>query len=162
MMRKLAISGLVAALLCVGAAVTVRAADKDDEPSGLGSWWDGLFGGKDKPAPKKSEPLVEEEKPAAPSPAERADVVRQRELKAYFRRIAVCDRLMDIAYEKNDTDMIRRVEELMEQVGEVYVKRTAGLAADGPDDEAPRPRDKAKQAAPRGGERNRGTGEDER
>jgi hypothetical protein len=157
-MRKLAMRGLLAALLGAGLAVAVRAAE-GDEPAAAPSLWDGLFGGgKKQPAVKKQEP--EAERPPEPSPAERAEAVRRHEYKEYFRRIQVCDRLMEIATLRNDLEMQRRVEELTEKVGQLYEQRTAGLDFSGAES-VRRPRDRGRAGAAREPNRNRGAGEGE-
>jgi hypothetical protein len=159
-MRKLAVRGLLAALLCAGLAPAVRAAE-GDEPAPASPWgalWDGLFGGGEKPAAKKLEP--EAERPPEPTPAESAETVRRRELNEYFRRMAVCDRLLEIAAQRNDLDMERRVNELVEKVGQLYQQRTAGLdSSEGP--AARKPRDRGRAGAARGQDRNGGAGEGE-
>jgi hypothetical protein len=118
----------MAAVLVVGLSAAIAAAqDRDDglKPAAAGSgWWTGWFGGKDKPEAKKEaadRPLAE------PSLVERAEAVRQRELKNYLRRIDVCDKLAQIAEDNNDQQMLSQVEEMKERVWAVYQQRTAHL-----------------------------------
>ena len=164
-MRKLAVQGMLAAALCAGLAVTATAAEDDDTPpahTGLAGWWDGLFAAKEKPPEKaeKKKKVEVVEKPVGPSASERAERDRRREYEAWFRRMAVCDRLMEIAFAKNDLDMQRRVEELMEQVTALYEQRTAGLGG-GEDDEVRKPRERTRTGGARGGKPAVNTGEGE-
>jgi hypothetical protein len=165
-MRKLAIRGLLAAALCAGLALTVRAAADGDEPaapSGLSAWWNGLFGSADKPAEKtdktekkKTEPV---DKPAKMPVLER-EAVKRRERNALVRRLAVCDRLREVAHQKNDHDLERRIDELEEKINNLYLQRTAGLGQNDIADETP-PKEKAKADAANASNRVRNTGEDE-
>ena len=160
-MRKLAVRGLLAALLCAGLAPAVRAAEGDEPAAPASPWgalWDGLFGGGEKPAAKKKEP--EAERPPEPPPAERAEVVRDREKDEYFRRMKVCDRLLEIAALRNDEDMVRRVNELVEKIGLLYEQRTAGLDFSGGEG-VRRPRDRGRSGAAREQNRNGGAREGE-
>jgi hypothetical protein len=122
----------MATALVLGLAVSVAAAEeKDDWPkpasSGSGGWG-GWFGGKDKPEAKKEAA----DRPApGPSPAERAEVVRQLELKNYLRRIDVCDKLAQVAEDTNDQRLLSQVEEMKERVWAVYQQRTANLVSAG-------------------------------
>lgn len=52
---------------------------------------------------------------------------RAREESDYFRRLDACDRLMEIAIQRNDMAMQRQVEELQSRVQDVYNKRTSFL-----------------------------------
>jgi hypothetical protein len=145
-MRKLAMRGLLAALLCAAVAPSVR-----------GGLLGALFGG-EKPAASQPEP--EAERPPEPPSAERAEAVREREKREYFRRMAVCDRLLEIAALRNDADMERRVNELVEKIGLLYEQRTAGLDFSG-DEGGRRPRDRDRNRSAAARERNRNGAEGE-
>jgi hypothetical protein len=54
---------------------------------------------------------------------------RSREEAALLRRLAVCDKLMEIAVQTGDRDLMRRAEELDARARAVYAQRT-GLGAD--------------------------------
>ncbi len=155
-MRKLGVRAL-AALFCAGLAVSVAVADDTEagtSSAAKGSWWPGSwFTGQAKPDEKKptakAEPVDE-----GPSLADRAADVRQREQKAYLRRVEACDRLQEIALETNDAALQRQVEQLTQQVFEVYKQRTASPfgggrfeAADG-FTEMPAPKKKAEKVKP--------------
>jgi hypothetical protein len=124
-MRGVGKKGMAAALV-LGLAVSVGAAqDRDDGPKPASSGkMAGWFGGKDKAEAKKDpadRPLP------GPSVVERAEAVRQRELKNYLRRIDVCDKLAQIAEDTNDQQLLSQVEEMKERVWAVYQQRTANL-----------------------------------
>src|SRR5207245_2565264 len=67
-------------------------------------------------APVKAAPAVDE-----------AAQQRNREEAAYLRRLAVCDKLKQIAYQTNDEKLQRQAEQLDERVWEVYSQRIANL-----------------------------------
>lgn len=140
-MRKLAIRGLLAAALCAGLALTLRAADDGDEPApptGLRAWWNGLFGGNNKPPDKTDKPEKKKtetvDKPARPPLLDR-EAVKRRERNALVRRLAACDRLREVAQQKNDHDLERRIDELEEKINNLYRQRTAGLGQNESEDE---------------------------
>jgi hypothetical protein len=58
---------------------------------------------------------------------EMADI--KREQAAYFRRLAVCDQLRDVALKNNDESLRRQAEELEAQASAIYFKQTARLPA---------------------------------
>jgi hypothetical protein len=58
---------------------------------------------------------------------EMADI--KREQAAYFRRLAVCDQLRDVALKNNDENLRRQAEELEAQASAIYFKQTAHLPA---------------------------------
>jgi hypothetical protein len=57
---------------------------------------------------------------------EMADI--KREQAAYFRRLAVCDQLRDVALKNNDENLRRQAEELENQASAIYFKQTAHLS----------------------------------
>jgi hypothetical protein len=73
---------------------------------------------KTKPAPVKPTPVVDE-----------AAAVRSREETAYLRRVAVCDRLKQVALQNNDQELVKMAEQLEERAWVVYSQRTAQLPA---------------------------------
>jgi hypothetical protein len=160
-MRKRAIHGLLAAALLAALATAARAADDDDapppkpQPSGFSALWNGWFGSKPKPAEKVEKKPEPPAKPTGPTAAER-DALMRRERDANIRRLQVCDRLRAVAQLHNDEDMLRRLEELEEQVDALYKQRAMGLQQASVTDEAPPEKPK-----PRGSHRNRNSREDE-
>jgi len=161
-MRAAWIAGLALGLL---AAAGVAAADdaSDDAsakppPTRQGTTWTwsqlgGLFGGADK-APA---PTITVEKPAATRPAAASRAISPvqketrdlaREEAAFTRRLAVCDKLKQIAMETNDPKLQHEAELLEERATSVYHQRTDHLAdtvrtpaavEQLPDDHAPEP-----------------------
>ncbi len=142
-MRKLATWGLEVALV-VGLGVTVAFAGDDagDAPTSTPkSWFGGWFGSKDtKETPKKADPKAKkppEKKAAADAkPVPAGEAQRAREEAALLRRLAVCDRLMEIAVRTNDNDLLRRAEQLDERVRRAYSQRTARTPGAGADFES--------------------------
>jgi hypothetical protein len=53
----------------------------------------------------------------------------EREKNAYWRRLAVCDRLKEVALQTNDMALMRQVEEVEQQVFEVYKMRSGMTGA---------------------------------
>jgi hypothetical protein len=167
-MRNQAIRGLLAAALCAALVTAARAAATDDDetpppkqaaPSGIGAWWNNMFGDKPKPPEKTEKKKVE--RPVKPSvrTAAQQEVLMRREREANLRRLAVCGRLKEIAAQQNDDDMLRRIEKLEDDINQLYEQRTLGLQQ-GVDDE-PKPQDKPKPYAARASTRNRDTMEDD-
>ncbi len=128
-MRKLGVRAL-AALFCAGLAVSVAAAgdtDTDAAPPPKSGWWPATWFNST-PKPEEKKPVVKKDvADEVPSPAE----LRAREQKAYFRRLAVCDRLREIAIQTHDDALERKVEQLSQQVFDVYMHRTAGVLGTG-------------------------------
>jgi len=68
--------------------------------------------------------------PGGPPPSLKSlEEERAKEQNAYFRRIEVCDRLMQIALQTNDSALLRQVEDLEKQAFDLYQKRTGVAAA---------------------------------
>jgi hypothetical protein len=87
-----------------------------------------------KSAPKKSDLNKDEanksdnvSKEPTKHEKEMADI--KREQAAYFRRLAVCDQLRDVALKNNDENLRRQAEELESQASAIYFKQTAHLSA---------------------------------
>lgn len=87
----------------------------------------------EKPAPKPAPPKETAEKPAPaprkPSAAETAASAREREEKAYLRRLAVCLKLHEIAETTKDEELERKASELEARNWTLYTERTHRLAA---------------------------------
>jgi hypothetical protein len=135
-MRRVGAGGLLTALI-VGLAMSGTVlggpfGGNDLSPSGdsssgakKGNWWDGWTGGKAKEAKKAP---VTVERPLAPNPAETMAFEQQRQMNAYLRRVAVCDRLRDIAFQNNDTELQRQADQLELRAWEIYRQHTANVA----------------------------------
>ena len=87
-----------------------------------------------KPEPKKPEGKqkkdsakkpVENSKP--PTVADRTAAERAREEMVLMRRLEACDKLKEIALQRNDSDLFRRAEVLDERARTTYAQRTAYL-----------------------------------
>jgi hypothetical protein len=90
--------------------------------------WVGPFKDWNTPPPK---PVVKKKDPPAPPKptiAEQVQAARYREQADLLRRMAVCDKLMEIAVRNNDADLIRKVEQLQERANNVYTDHSASLA----------------------------------
>jgi len=136
-MRRRWRGGVVIALL-LGLRLSGGAAAA--EPPARGQWraapiWKKWFPD-EKPAPKPPprEPDREvarklEPAPAAPSPLDVAAAERDREEKAYLRRLNVCLKLNEIAEANKDEVLAREVQRLEERIWSVYSERTGRLTA---------------------------------
>ncbi len=85
--------------------------------------------GEKKMPAKKQDITIEEESseqyvPTGPTSAE----IFAREEANYFRREAVCDKLMDIALQTVDQDLQRKAEQLLHRSWEFFQKRTNQLS----------------------------------
>ena len=132
MMRRFPAGALAA--LCLAAAVASAQAPASkaskaskEEPS----WWDGLFGGKPKAEPKK--PTGDGTKSVADKNSEHDKVWR-----AYFRRLAVCNRLREVALETNNESLEDEANRLEAMAWRLYSEQSSkllGVAAVGMDAE---------------------------
>jgi len=137
-MRTLGVWGIGTALLLgLGAAAPAGekpAAGDDSQPAARqdGGHFLNWFSGPPKPAANKN---ADRKKPdvavkASPAPVvDTAAAVRAREEAAYLRRLAVCDKLQEVAQDTNDGELSRLAEQLAEQAWQVYLQRTAQLPA---------------------------------
>ncbi len=92
------------------------------------SWFTALFGTPDKAKEvQEVQPSQAEAVPEMPSVAERAARTLQREKNALLRRMQVCDRLRQIAFDTSDAELERRANDLEEQARRIYDRRTAHL-----------------------------------
>lgn len=78
-----------------------------------------------KPSPaKKAEPP----KPQEPSLADVAAAAKNREDADLLRRLAVCDKLREIALRNDDTELLQKVDVLLTRARAAYEQRSAMLA----------------------------------
>jgi hypothetical protein len=124
-------AGRVAAALALGLTVSAAAAqepsgDRPSQPAGKASGWGGWFGGKAKAGDKAAEPAAK----SPPSVAAQAARDRDRQEKAFYRRLKVCDRLAEIALQTYDEELGRQAEELAARVFEIYRRQNGAGPAD--------------------------------
>jgi hypothetical protein len=93
--------------------------------------WDQEPDAPKKPAPKpKKTPAKKEAVAPKPAPAvDQGAAQRAREEAALLRRLAVCDKLKEIAIRTNDSDLLARVEALDERARAAYTQHTASMKA---------------------------------
>ena len=132
-MRKVG-AGRVAALLCLGLALsaTPAPAQYKPEPTMQGNWFRDLFGSPPQPEVKS----VEMERPTTKS--DKA-VVLQRLQKILDRRRAVCLRLHEIALETNDEALEAEADRLDEMAFQLYQAKSNRLLGLGGSSAAARP-----------------------
>jgi len=125
--------GIVLLLLVPGGMVARAGGPPEQSPA----WVKRMFGPAAKPAPAKPKtpPVAVAKAPVdkAPAPArptskvDEAAVQRDRELQVLLRRQAVCLKLMRIAMDTNDDELMRKAEQLDERARGIYAQRTADL-----------------------------------
>lgn len=128
-MRQLVVLSIAGGLI----AGSVLQAE-DTVPAKKGIWFPTFkAAGKADESPKSkakdNEALDELEKANAERSARRKKLAGQidREEQDYFRRLEVCDRLMDQAIRDGDQDLVRKLEQLQERIQQVYDRNTASL-----------------------------------
>jgi len=136
-MRRLGVWGIAVAVLVGLGAAAVAWAEEPDAGAKAGWFGGGWFGSKPAAAksdkPKAEKPKAEKAKgeaaAKAPPVVDAAAEARSREEEAYFRRLAVCDKLQQIADSTNDTELQGLALQLSERVYAVYMQRIAHLPA---------------------------------
>jgi hypothetical protein len=139
-MRGLATLGLAIAL-GLGSVGAARADDDSDssgtaKPSSnpLGFHWSPVFvhavgwdqeqNAPKRPAPKPKKPPVKKEEAKKPTVVDQSTLARAREEASLLRRLAVCDKLREIAIRTNDGELLRRVDALDERARMTYSVHT--------------------------------------
>jgi len=112
--------GLTVALgLCVAGATLA------EEPGSDPGWWSRVFGrGSSAPAIRKEE--KREDQPASRVPSSGSRPTAQAD---YWRRLEVCDRLREIAFQTGDSDLMRKVDQLEQRVSDAYVQQSKHATA---------------------------------
>jgi hypothetical protein len=135
-----------ALLVGLSAGALALAGDADDvkpapaRPGWLSRWFGGKPPAADKkdkkdkkpaPAPKDKKPGANKDKEAAkkPPPANSPASLRGREMADYLRRLQVCDRLMQVAYDTHDEELQRQIEQLNERIWTTYQLRCERVPA---------------------------------
>ena len=120
--------GGAAALAVLGLCVAARAADDGTAAANDSHWWDKLVPvafrkSEPPPAPGSKPRFGQETAPAAPptpaAPVAKA-IPRESDDEALFRRLAVCDRLKQVAIDTDNPDLERQVTLLEQRVYQVY------------------------------------------
>jgi hypothetical protein len=110
-------------------ASTVLADDDPPPPKPPTSGFVGPFKEWNKPAPKPEvKKKVDPPPPRKPTITEQVQAARYREQADLLRRMAVCDKLMEIAVHNNDAELIRKVEQLQERANNLYTEHAVSLA----------------------------------
>jgi hypothetical protein len=119
--------GGTAAALVLGLTVSARAAEDGAAPSSGGHWWDKLnpFAAKKADAPQIPPTVpVPANTAAATAPAAGPTAVpRESDDEAFHRRLAVCDRLKQIAFSSDNKELEQRAEALEARAYQVYNRR---------------------------------------
>jgi hypothetical protein len=121
----------LAAGLAVGIVTTSVQADDDPPPPPKApptGGWVGPFKDWNKPAPKPEAKKTDTPVPHKPTIAEQVQAARYREQADLLRRMAVCDKLREIAVRTGDTELSRRVDQLEERANNVYSEHAVKLA----------------------------------
>jgi hypothetical protein len=134
-MRGVRLWGVTAALI-VGLGGAVAAADGPDidvkaaAPKGLLS---GLFSNKSKPPAKSAAKGKSAEEPPAPLPSvDNLSAERQHYINAFLRRMAVCDRLREVAQQTGNDALEEQANQLEDRATEIFRRQTNGLPAPAP------------------------------
>jgi hypothetical protein len=116
--------------LALGATANTVFADDDPPPvrKGRESGWAGPLKEWNKPAPKPKPKKEEPTPPPKPTVADKVQAARYKEQADLLRRMAICDKLMEIAVKNNDSELMRRVEQLQERANNVFSEHTVLLA----------------------------------
>jgi hypothetical protein len=146
-MRKLVTWGLTVTLTLGLGMAAARAADADEDagdaksaPRASGWRWNPalvkMFGGDTKVAPEKpaekktaaadsKQPKKSEASSRAARAADESVSEQAREKQILFRRLAVCDKLKQVANTTNDIGLLHRAEELEERAWTTFNQKTA-------------------------------------
>ena len=113
-------------ILVLGMVQSARAQWSTPRDPSQPRWWQRMSPFHKKEAPPPLVPAVPVESPVAR---------KAREQAIYFRRIAVCDKLKDIAFQTRDDELLRKADQLDQRAFAIYQQHTgeapgAGLQAD--------------------------------
>ena len=118
--------------LALGLGSTAVRADDDPPPTPprpvQAGGWVGPFKDWNPPPPKPETKKKDPPAPPKPTIGEKVQAARYREQADLLRRMAVCDKLMEIAVRNNDADQIRKVEQLQERANNVFMEHASSLA----------------------------------
>lgn len=118
--------------LALGLGASAVLADDDPPPvQAPKSGWVGPFKEWNQPAPAPKPEAKKKVEPPAPrrlSINEQVQAARYREQADLLRRMAVCDKLMEIAVRNNDNELMHKVEQLQERANNLYSDHSVSLA----------------------------------
>jgi hypothetical protein len=123
-MRRFSICTVTIVCLCL--AGKCLAGEGDESSTGAKtSWFGRMLPFKKKEAPRPNPEISANKKPAPVAPS--AAALQAKEKADWLRRIAVCDKLKEIAELKNDDELRRKADQLDRRAWDMYLKRTASL-----------------------------------
>ncbi len=113
----------------IGASAVLADDDPPPTPKATTTGFVGPLKDWNKPAPKPA-PKKKDEPPAPPKPtiAEKVQAARYKEQADLLRRMAVCDKLKEIAENTHDADLLRKAEQLQERANNIYTDNAVMLA----------------------------------
>ncbi len=129
-MRK-RIAWALAAGLALGVTASTVFADDDPPPAPKAappSGWAGPFKDWNKPAPKPQPKKAEPPPPPKPTLTDKVQAARYKEQADLLRRMAICDKLKEIAERTNDPELARKAEQLEERANSLYSDHALMLA----------------------------------
>jgi hypothetical protein len=110
----------------------VRAGESDSDDSGAAksSWFRRLLPGKSQPPPKPKDQKTEKAEAAGKYAAlmKSHAAAQAREKSDWLRRVAVCDKLREIALLTGDDELLRKADQLDHRAWDTYQKRTASVS----------------------------------
>ena len=125
------IAWALAASMALGVTTTTVFADDDPPPTpktAPASGWAGPLKDWNKPAPKPQPKKVEPPAPPKPTLSEKVQAARYKEQADLLRRLAICDKLKEIAERTNDPELERKAEQLEERANSLYADHSQLLA----------------------------------
>src|SRR5689334_12615871 len=101
-MRRVGSWGMAAALIVgLGGAVGIAGGPDNEDQAPAKGWLSGWFGDKPK-LPAKVDKKTVEPAPELPSSTQMSAAEQQRQMHAFIRRMAVCDRLRQVALQSDN------------------------------------------------------------
>jgi hypothetical protein len=120
-MRRQIAWALAAGLALGVTASTVFADDDPPAPKAApASGWTGPLKDWNKPAPKPQPKKIEPPPRPKPTLADKVQAASYKERADLLRRMAICDKLKEIAERTNDPELARKAEQLEERANSLY------------------------------------------
>ncbi len=109
-------------VLALGLGLAVAGVVLAEQPTGSdgGSWWSRLF------SHRSSAPTIRKEEPgeAKGTASIQPGSQRTHAQADYLRRLEVCDRLREIAFQTGDSELMHTVDQLEQRVADAYSQKT--------------------------------------